>query len=122
MIRISDATERGVLSGYQTSQNAAYDQDIRRHRTQRMIRISDATECGVLSGYQTSQNAAYDQGIRRSRTRRMIWVSDVIDTFFFRGDLFVLRFYGPVNPVGSCRARSVYLTTRLLSRLSPLSG
>ena len=36
------------------------------------------------------------------------------------GDLFVLRFYGPVNPVGSCRARSVYLTTRLLGRLSPL--
>ena len=36
--------------------------------------------------------------------------------------LFVLRFYGPVNPLGSCRARSVYLTTRLLGRLSPLSG
>ena len=36
--------------------------------------------------------------------------------------LFVLRFYGPVNPVGSCRARSVYLTTRLLGRLSPPSG
>ena len=35
---------------------------------------------------------------------------------------FVLRFYGPVNPMGSCRARSVYLTTRLLGRLSPLSG
>ena len=31
----------------------------------------------------------------------------------------VLRFYGPVNPVGSCRARSVYLTTRLLGRHSP---
>ena len=43
----------------------------------------------------------------------------------FKGDnhvLFVLRFYGPVNPMGSCRARSVYLTTRLLGRLSPLSG
>ena len=39
-----------------------------------------------------------------------------------KGDLFVLRFYGPVNPMGSCRARSVYLTTRLLGRLSPLSG
>ena len=38
------------------------------------------------------------------------------------GFLFVLRFYGPVNPMGSCRARSVYLTTRLLGRLSPLSG
>ena len=36
--------------------------------------------------------------------------------------LFVLRFYGPVNPIGSCRAWSVYLTTRLLGRLSPLSG
>ena len=36
--------------------------------------------------------------------------------------LFVLRFHGPVNPLGSCRARSVYLTTRLLGRLSPLSG
>ena len=36
--------------------------------------------------------------------------------------LFVLRFYGPVNPMGSCRARSVYLATRLLGRLSPLSG
>ena len=36
--------------------------------------------------------------------------------------LFVLRFYGPVNPTESCRARSVYLTTRLLGRLSPVSG
>ena len=35
--------------------------------------------------------------------------------------LFVLRFYGPVNPKGSCRARLVYLATRLLDRLSPLS-
>ena len=39
-----------------------------------------------------------------------------------KGHLFVLRFYGPVNPMGSCRARSIYLTTRLLGRLSPLSG
>ena len=39
---------------------------------------------------------------------------------FVEIDLFVLRFYGPVNPMGSCRARSVYLTTRLLGRLSPL--
>ena len=30
--------------------------------------------------------------------------------------LFVLKFYGPVNPMWSCRARSVYLTTRLLGR------
>ena len=36
--------------------------------------------------------------------------------------LIVLRFYGPVNPMGSCRAQSVYLTTILLGRLNPLSG
>ena len=36
--------------------------------------------------------------------------------------LFVLRFYGPVNPMWSCRDWSVYLTTHLLGRLSPLSG
>ena len=36
--------------------------------------------------------------------------------------LFVLRFYGPVNPMRSCWVQSVYLATRLLGRLSPLSG
>ena len=35
--------------------------------------------------------------------------------------LFVLRFYGPVNPIVSCRPCSVYLTTPQLGRLSPLS-
>ena len=42
--------------------------------------------------------------------------------FCVRIGSFVLRFYGPVNPMGSCRVWSVYLTTRLLGRLSPLSG
>ena len=36
--------------------------------------------------------------------------------------LFVLRFYSPVNPMGSCRVQSVYLTTLLLGRHSPQSG
>ena len=36
--------------------------------------------------------------------------------------LFVLRFYGTVNPIGSCRAQSVYLATLLLGRISLLSG
>ena len=49
--------------------------------------------------------------------------SGLIDRIYV-GDHYVcvLRFYGPVNPMGSCRARSVYLTTRLLGRLSPLSS
>ena len=46
----------------------------------------------------------------------------LLDNIYIRFGLFVLRFYGPVNPMGSCRARSVYQTTRLLGRLSPLSG
>ena len=36
--------------------------------------------------------------------------------------LFVLRFYGPVNPMESCPVPSVYLSRLLLGRLSPLSG
>ena len=36
--------------------------------------------------------------------------------------LFVLRFYDPVNPVGSCWAWSVYLNTLLLGRHSPLTS
>ena len=41
-----------------------------------------------------------------------------LDTIAYRFYLFVLRFYGPVNTIGSCRAQSVYLTTSLLGRLS----
>ena len=44
------------------------------------------------------------------------------DTYHHFIILFVLRFYGPVNPMGSCQARSVYLTTRFLGKLSPLGG
>ena len=66
-----------------------------------------------------------------------IWLNKIFEVDnFFRGswtyaenrfyknfqNLFVLRFYGPINPMGSCQARSIYLTTRLLGRLSPLSS
>ena len=33
-----------------------------------------------------------------------------------------LRFYNPVNPLGSCRAWSLYLTALLLDRPSPLTS
>ena len=33
----------------------------------------------------------------------------------------VCLYHGPVNPVGPCRARSVYLTTVLLGRLGSLT-
>ena len=47
------------------------------------------------------------------------WLSDV---YLVSSCLFVLRFYGPGNPIGAYRAQSVYLVTRLLGRLSPLSS
>ena len=54
---------------------------------------------------------------------KVVSLARTLDTLaVFSIVLFALRFYGPVNPMGSCRARSVYLTTRLLGRLSPLSG
>ena len=42
--------------------------------------------------------------------------------YFFLKKLFLLRFYGPVNLMRSCRVQSVYLTTLLLGRLRPLSS
>ena len=73
-----------------------------------------------------------DWSCKRERNRELITVH-TLENLQLEGDLspiytyvtgilFVLRFYGPVNPMGSCRARSVYLTTCLLGRLSPLSG
>ena len=49
-------------------------------------------------------------------------IAGVIKEAIIEWGLFVLRFYGSVNPMGSCQAQSVYLTTHLLGRLSPLSG
>ena len=52
-----------------------------------------------------------------------IIVKCLLDFFkWLRFHWFVLRFYGPVNPIGSCQVGSVYLTTLLLDGLSPLSG
>ena len=57
-----------------------------------------------------------------STMQSVLWIVALVTDGYMCMDLFVLRFYGPVNPMGSCRAWSVYLTTRLLGRLSPLSS
>ena len=54
-------------------------------------------------------------------SKRRVKVVSFNITFIYLS-LFVLRFYSPVNPMWSCRAWSVYLTTLLLGRLSPPSG
>ena len=52
----------------------------------------------------------------------LIFGIEILFSDFIQVCLFVLRFYSPINPVGSCRARSIYLTTLSLGRLSTLSG
>ena len=56
-------------------------------------------------------------------SKHSLWLADLFIASTARnGQSFCLCwFYGPVNPKGSCRVWSVYLTTRLLGRLSPLS-
>ena len=87
----------------------------------------------LLEKYSVSLKTLLQQGISEPefygdlvyRFRKIVGKSNFLEQFrklINRYNLFVLRFYGPVNPMGSCRARSVYLTTRLLGRLSPLSG
>ena len=75
--------------------------------------------CRVWSEYLLIACAFYSlKAVQRGKQEPLpYWVAVQADLI-----LFVLRFYGPVNPIGSCRARSVGLTTRLLGRFSPLSS
>ena len=86
----------------------------------------------ILNSFQTKLPVKFQRGITKKMYRqelRFLCCEHPLMMFYismkFRENIlfvFVLRFYGPVNPMGSCRAQSVYLTTRLLGRLSPLSG
>ena len=74
----------------------------------------------VALGWRIIVSSRATNNCKYGRTRSGIFTVHInIHSLFC---LFVLRFYGPVNPMGSCRARSVYVTTRLLGRLSPLNG
>ena len=87
---------------------------IRAQRTKNQLACTRSVfKVGIWSLVASWRNQCY---FRRTVKTLIWWFSTQICC------LFVLRFYGPVNPMGSCRARSVYLTTRLPGRLSPLSG
>ena len=80
-----------------------------------------------LDPNQTPYSVASDLGLHcvhklvSPNTNMFLW-QPIRNLYQIQVCLFVLRFYGPVNPMESCQAQSVYLTTRLLGRLSPLSG
>ena len=81
------------------------------------------------SHFCTARLKESEDGVGRMKDGKTLRAGPVLPSQIHKGQLrqikmekFVLRFYGPVNPMGSCRARSVYLATRLLGRLSPLSG
>ena len=82
---------------------------------------------GKISGYSLEAPQQHTLSCKSKKTtttfqlkKPLIWIYE--SNLGLHCPLFVLRFYGPINLLGSCRARSVYLTTRLLGRLSPLSG
>ena len=43
------------------------------------------------------------------RVLKILTLNQNVQTNNENDSVFVLQFYGPVNPMGSCRARSVYL-------------
>ena len=85
---------------------------------------------------QQQQQQQLNNGLRpvRFETTRTYWAPHYSSCFYFTSmvkraptAVFELRnirveVLRPVNPFGSCRVRSVYLTTRLLGRLCRLSG
>ena len=76
----------------------------------------------VCKGYQlTTKVATNSERVKTNSEKKCVPRNRIFQFVDYENCLFVLRFYGPVNPMGSCRARSVYLTTRLLGRFSPLS-
>ena len=79
----------------------------------------DSRPCPTVSQYQL--DAPVTQDTRHLRTTRPP-LENLSPCHLSRFEsLFVLRFYGTVNPMGSCRTRSVYLSTLSLGRLSPPS-
>ena len=53
-----------------------------------------------------------------------VWVSKEFKSLNIYGKyciVFVLRFYSPVTPIGSCKVWSVYLTKLFLGMLSPIT-
>ena len=55
-----------------------------------------------------------------------VWSGPSLSThaskIFSLGRCSSIEFYGPVNPLGSCQAQLVFLTTLFRDRLSPLSS
>ena len=80
------------------------------------------TKCAQWRFRSDCANAQSDLNHRLAHVRntRFLTFSDVGGSYndcrdfaisgFFYTTFFILRFYGPVNPMESCRARSVYLT------------
>ena len=82
--------------------------------------------CRIVSFFGTKGHGDLDLGLKSHLLFRSILPISLIVLGLMIANgfllLFVLRFCGPVNPMGSCQAWSVYRTTRLLGRRSPLSG
>ena len=81
-----------------------------RKKSYRTSEVLEVPQRGISNQYQKCKCSLEEEKKKKKKKKKMPMLCHVC--------LFVLRFYGPVNPMGSCRARSVYLTTRLLGRQS----
>ena len=86
-----------------------------------------AHPCSLIIVFSICQNAPNEGSDPTAQMHRLIWIftgrSHVWRyTFWCCISIVCVEVFGPVNSIGSCRAQSVYLTTLLLGRLSPLSG
>ena len=73
---------------------------------------------GWCAERETGSNVKLFPSYKMAKTFAMFAQKKKYFSFFF----FALRFNNPVNQLGSCRVQSIYQTTLLLGRLSPLSG
>ena len=107
--------------------SVTYDGECRKrpsgHMWARKIQISPRIKASLPADMISRHGKIYTRTEKfriRVRMRSLIWDFTVRIGegnkffFFFSFVCFYWGFYGPVNPVGSCRARSVYLTTLLL--------
>ena len=84
--------------------------------------ITRHEELWMLSSVCTSLQSDYSVTAACLKNPWMFGYLQPIQQRLIRVCFFVLRFFCPVNPMGSCWVQSVYLTTLLLGRLSPLSS
>ena len=93
-------------------------QGIKRNRNERVETDKIKSFLSTLTCYKDSKTCPT---VRQNRLDAPVWLK-IHDTFAIPDHPRVLRFYGPVNPIGVMSSTVSLSNHTFLSRLSPLSG